>query len=264
MEDDINNSKSVGKAPKRRFRDHPELAQLLAICIIIQLGLVICDLTINWLNWSESGAIRRLFNITREDGLASLFAVLQAAAVAVTLWIIYLIQKSRKPPFLVSIGWLFLAAFFTFLAIDDGSKLHERIGTVFKANNEHIRFVSYGWQYVMAPVFIVCGIIVAGFLWRLGKNAIRRSFLIVALGLLASAMALDFVEGTSNGYIPLVDYFGWKETTIAHFSKSIEEFMEMIAMSLLWMMFLEYLCRLSYETEIRFTEGRLLLIHRQS
>ena len=253
-----------GRAPDLRFRHYPWLVKLLAVCIVIQLSLVICDLTINWLDWSESGAIRRLFNITREDGLASLFAVIQTLAVAVTTWLIALLVSGTHSSRFLRVGWVFLAVFFTVMAIDDGAKVHERLGTVYKENNTEVYFFSYGWQKIIAPVYALCGVLMAAFLWCLGRDSIRRPFIVAALGLLASAMLIDFWEGVSNGYVYLLGIDPKDVDTVTHFSKSLEEFLEMLAMSLLLVAFLEYLLRLTWSVEIRISKGRISLTDRRT
>ena len=48
---------------------------LILACLIIEVGLFLGDLLINYGKLTELSMIHGLFNITREDGLASLFNV---------------------------------------------------------------------------------------------------------------------------------------------------------------------------------------------
>ena len=218
------------------------LLWVFSFCLSIELSLVILDYLVNWNRWSQTGAIRRLFNITREDGLASLFAVLQTFVVALVCWCIYLIHKSpltglRGSP----LGWLSLAVFFTYLAIDDGAMVHERIGTAFSSSNRDVKLPSYGWQVILAPAFVLAGILVFRFLWRLGAGEIRRDWLVYALACLGTAVGIDFIEGTENGFRHVSDLTGLSVKTVSHFSKSIEEFIEMLGMTFFLILFLRYL-----------------------
>lgn len=226
-------------------------------CLSIEIALVVLDLSINWFKWSETGAIRRLFNITREDGLASLFAVLQTVAVAVILWLTWYLTRAAKAEKRNQTGWLILALFLSYIAIDDGALVHERVGTAFQQNNDGMSLSSYGWQYVMGPIFAVMGIIMFGFLWRQGNNAIRRDWLVIAFACMATAVLLDFIEGMENGYQVLVNMTGWRTKTITHFAKSFEEFLEMLGMSILLVLFLHHLGYLIGQLEIRIVGGKI-------
>lgn len=228
-------------------------------CVAIEVALVLLDLSVNWLKWSNTGAIRRLFNITREDGLASFFGIMQTAAVAVTLWLTWFLVKQHKSSSvsLNSAGWLMLAIFLTYIAIDDGAMVHERIGTAFTSANTHLSLPTYGWQVVMGPLFAVMGIAMIGFLWRQGSTAIRRDWLIAAFLFMAIAVGLDYIEGMEDGYRLLIDQTGWRTKTISHFSKSIEEFLEMLGMSILLILFLRHLSYLASQLEIRIAGGKI-------
>ena len=73
---------------------------------------------------------------------------------------------------------------------------------------------------------------------------------------LAIAVAMDFVEGMDDGYRRLIDPFGWSNKTIRHFSKSIEEFIEMLGMTLFLVTFLGQIARRGQEIILRFRDGR--------
>jgi hypothetical protein len=238
------------------------LLLVFTVCLLIELSLVLLDLYVNWFRWADSSAIRRMFNITREDGLASLFAVIQTLFVALVLWLIYILT-ARKPGGKKQAGaWLILALFFSYMVIDDGAMVHERIGTAFKQANEGIELSSYAWQFVLAPLFVIMGLYMAWFLWRLENQSIRRGWLLAALACLGFAVLLDYVEGVEGSYMVLVEGLSWPEKTIAHFSKSLEEFLEMLGMSIFLTLFLDHLGFLSENTEIRFSGRKVQFIDR--
>ena len=66
---------------------------------------------------------------------------------------------------------------------------------------------------------------------------------------------MDFVEGMEDGYVYLVDNLGWDNDTIRHFSKSLEEFIEMLGMTLFFVTFLGQIARRGREIVIRFYDN---------
>jgi len=174
------------------------------------------------------------------------------------LWIIYALQRQNISSLKAS-GWLLIALFFTYMGIDDGAMVHERIGTAFSHANEALTLPSYGWQIVIAPIFILTGLFMFVFLWQEGRHRIRRDWLVIALACLAIAMFLDFIEGANDSYLYLESRLNWPIPTITHFSKSLEEFLEMAGMSFMLILFLNYLAALTEEFEVRVVNRRIYL-----
>jgi hypothetical protein len=235
--------------------DTPRIAgRLLIYCIFFELFLVLIDATVNFHHWIDIDAIRRLCNIAREDGLATWFQVSQTLLAGITLWIIRdLCRKAGKPKKTV-IGWGVLAGFFIFMSADDGAKIHERIGTafgtIFAADRPETAdtfgsrlieiFPSYNWQLVVLPFFIALGLFMIWFLWR--EIPRGRLLLLAAVACFAVAVGLDFMEGLApfhpaNLFTRLQTSFAWSEDAVSHFAKSLEEFLEMLGISLLWSLF---------------------------
>jgi len=255
-----------------RIPRHRVIRIILAVCILLEILFVWLDYAINHSYWTELGPIRRLFNITREDGIASWFGVTQTFLAALTLWAIYIVESCRNSKRGIRYGWLILALFFTYMAVDDGAEIHERVGSAFKAIQEQAtvdktdttlyarlynNFPSYPWQLIYAPIFGSLGLFMLIFLFRHLETARQRAALILAVGLMSLAVGLDFIEGLEpdhpwNMYTSLtekyeMDYYTVTQfrelayDTLRHFSKSIEEFMEMLSMTILWVTFLGHL-----------------------
>ena len=225
-------------------------------CLIVELALVYLDLTVNWLRWTELGPIQRLFNATREDALASWFAVTQTVFVALSAWVIYAITRNHALAIRRRIGWMMVALIFTYIAIDDGAAVHERLGSAFKEREGGtINFPSYPWQLLLAPVFAAMGVFLLYFLWREMSRPVERIRLLCAMTCFAIAVALDFVEGMEDGYYWLIETFDWRNETIRHFSKSIEEFIEMLGMTLFLIAFLGQIAHRAQEITVRFRDG---------
>jgi hypothetical protein len=256
---------------------------IIAVCVVAEVAFVVLDYHVNYGGLTEIGTLRRLTNIAREDSAASWFGTTQMLFVGLTLWLIYFAIRHRESTRWQRGGWLILAAFFSFMAVDDGIMLHERAGTVIsRIQSSDVSageatsipakalevFPSYSWQVVVLPIFAVLGLFALVFLWReLGE---RRSKVIVALALACFALAvgLDFLEGLDPGHAwnPYTRITKWVDigdftfhrfgkspyVTLRHFSKSIEEFLEMFAGTLLWFVFLRELTRVAADSRVRF------------
>lgn len=269
---------TTGVGPVELQFDAREIVRnLLIVCAGMQILFFTLDFHINWARGSEIGAIRRLFNTASEDSLASWFSIMQTAALAVTLWVIFAVvrktgSRGRKA------GWLILACFFSYLAFDDGAFIHERLGTAYNEYFEDAAagslagwtlelFPSYRWQIVFMPVFAAVGLFMFGFLLRELRGWKPKAVVFVALALLAGAVGLDFFEGLAedhplNPYTPIADSgrldyvsasLSGRSTydSLLHFSKSVEECTEMFAMTLLWAVFIGHLGWVARDVRVR-------------
>ncbi len=258
------------------------LRGVLTLCVSIELLFFTLDYHVNMAS-GASGAIKRLFSTAREDSLPGWFAIMQTAMVAVTIWLIWAIVRHRGATWR-SRGWAVIALFFTYLAFDDGAHIHERVGTWFDGAGESSRlgawmldmFPSYRWQIVFMPVFALMGLFVFGFLLRELRGWRPKSVVFIAFGCLALAVLIDFFEGLAvnhplNPYTAIADAWQldyWTARTfgdspydtLVHFSKSFEECLEMFAMTLLWVVFLQHFTRVANGFQLRFDQTPLVAI----
>ena len=254
-------------------------------CIAFEVLLVLLDYHVNYGRLTDLGPLRRLTNITREDSLASFFGTTQTLMISLTLWLVWLTVRAGKTARRRRIGWLVLALFFSLMTVDDGALLHERAGTVFsevhssdapggEATELGTRaleaFPSYAWQIVALPFFVVLGIFLLVFLWNDLDELRPRLIVATALICFSVAVGLDFVEGLAeehpwNLYTRLTEAIDFGDTTayrfrrspydtLRHFSKSIEEFLEMLGNTLLWSVFLRRLVEIAPRLRIRFED----------
>ena len=263
-------------------RSQSIVRNVVLAAVLIEISLVVLDFAVNYANPDGSGPIRRLVNITREDALASWVATTQTFLIALTLAVITALVRRGDASKLSRRGWLGVTVFFSYMALDDGTKLHERVGSalgdVFEGSSDDgstwlsplvDTFPSYNWQLFLMPLFVVAGLALLLFLWRELPAGRSRVLLLVALACLGVAVGMDFIEGLdeddpANPYVRFSDaleldgpaerWFGKSGfEAVLHFSKSIEEFLEMLANTLLWAAFLRYLIDLRSEIRLRFT-----------
>ena len=149
-------------------------------------------------------------------------------------------------------AWWALAAFFAYLSIDDGVRLHEGVGTAFAASGLRALaggFPSYYWQLLFGPFFAAAGLAMAVFLWRELRTPRRRALVVGAFGLLAAAVGLDFVDGLSanhpgNVYARISESYRVAQLAfvaglspfdfVVHVSRVVEEAFETLAFTCLW------------------------------
>ena len=245
-------------------------------CVLADIGFVLLDYHVNYGRLIDVGAIRRLSNIAREDGLASWFGTAQTLLAALTLWLVYAVVRSQRAPAWRRAGWLVLALLFSYMTVDDGAQLHERIGTLFDVMTEDSSstvgmFPSYTWQVLFGPAFGLLGLFMLAFLWLELSRAGWKALVVAALACLAVAVGLDFVEGLDpdhpwNLYAWIDQRYDFEEFTLQrfdrtqyaaleHFSRSIEEFLEMLANTFLWVVFLHHLTVVAQDLRVRFTRA---------
>jgi hypothetical protein len=241
---------------KELHLDHSSILKgSIFLVLSIELFILLSDIFLNHLKWIPYSPLRRVFNITREDGLSNWFSSTQALfAGLIALALAYLYFSARSRLNLKALGWGFVASAFLYIAVDDATKFHERLGSSLKkatkTNSLQIasaemsagleRFPSYSWQFFLAPIFFLLGSLVVFFLWREVASVGPRLFLVAGVGFFILAVGLDFVEGLkSQSYLPVSEFLGLEVKAVRHLSKAIEEFLEMLGTSCFLLVFLD-------------------------
>jgi hypothetical protein len=235
-----------------QFRSGRAARVLFLSCLAVEIALVLLDYHVNYGRLTDSGALRRLTNIAREDGLASWFGTTQTLLVGLTAWVLWLAARLDGAPRWRRGGWLLVAALFTYMAVDDGAQLHERLGSAYSSAGGagSAWFPSFTWQVILVPALGTALVFASLFLWKELRS--RRALVLIgaALVMFAAAVALDFFEGLAPGHpwnpyralVERYDLSGFTRArfrqspfaTVLHFSRSIEEFLEMLANTCFW------------------------------
>jgi len=216
------------------------------------LLLAILDLTLNYLDLAHLGPLQRLTNISRDDGLVNWFSSTQLLCVGVVNWLIVaaLQVRAEQVSRTVRRGWAGVALFFTYLAIDDGTRFHETIGSVvsalFKSNTPGkaglisqwvSAFPSFHWQLVFVPVMGSLGLLILAFLWRHFDSQRQKWAFLGGLMLYGVSVVLDFLQGQEKLYEALARTLGTGSFDVIHFSILFEECAEMFGNTLFMMAF---------------------------
>jgi hypothetical protein len=256
----------------------PTIRRVFLACILIELVLVLADYHVNLRGLNAPSELRAMFNLARENSLPNWFSATQTLMAAITAWLVLLVVRARAGSTAVRRGWLILALFFSYMAVDDGSRIHEQVGRAFRALLEGgggsgllQQFPSYAWQVFFVPLFGAAGLFTVVFLVRHSRGPGTRAIVLLAVGLLGLAVGLDFLEGLDrehpwNPYTYLANNFDLELDSrimfrhsayfiTRHFSKVIEEILEMFATTLLWSVFLGHLFDLGAQARIRVARG---------
>jgi hypothetical protein len=233
----------------------------MMVLVTCEVLLVVLDGAISYGRLVSDRAIGRLFNITREDSIPNWFASMQFLLICLVLWVIYLRVRELDAAKWKARGWAFLAGVFLFLSVDDGSKLHERVGTWFKASVQESDSVagalmdahpSYSWHVVLGPVFAAIGVFLLLFVWRALQSPVLKMLFLAGLACLVVAQGMDVLEGIDAVVEYLARLFSVSNYTVRHFAKSAEEFLEMLGQTLLLITFLRHLGQVGEGWRIEF------------
>ena len=228
------------------------MTALLAVLLVLDAALVVGG-------GIATPDLQAVFSATGESGLLSFVCVTQVALVALTL--AGFAGALRHTGAGRWRGWAALAAFFAYLAVDDGTRLHEGIGTAFAAtplgdSGVGNLFPSYYWQLVLGPLFALAGLLMLRFLWREIRAPRDRALVLSAFALLALAVAMDFAEGLPTAYPgnpvtalalaaptqSLADGLAMASLDlVVHAFRAVEEAIETLAFTLFWAAFLSHI-----------------------
>lgn len=227
---------------------------------LVCCGLVACDSVLTFHDVTGYYVFNRVFDMTREESIPNWYASILLFCIALTCAVTYTIQR-RRVDRRDALPWVFFAGFFTFLSMDDGAKIHERLGSFFRELAEEGDGVftvfqtvleaasTYSWQIFVLPVFLFFAFFIL--LWGFNNISVRETHRWILLGgfFIAIALGLDYFEGlVDNGVIDL-EGRPLSVNTIEHYQRVLEEFSEMTG----FICILRGLCvhLLSLESQVR-------------
>lgn len=231
--------------------------------VIAELLLVLGDIVFNFGKLIPIGSIRRFFNIAREDSFATWFASAQILLMAGVVWMVFAVIQQSTGFTARTKKWGLMALFFIYLAMDEGARIHERLGTIFEKLTqgkgallgETVRhFPSFTWHLIVGPFFIAAGLFIFYFLMKELSRPRLRLGIFFAFACYGLAQGLDFFEGTRNGFSSLALLTSLPVDTVGHFFRVTEEFLEMLGTTFFLTSFLDYLTGLKPSLSISFRQ----------
>ena len=235
--------------PSFDFESPRTVKTAFAVLLTLNATLVALDLIFNYSGWITVGSIRRLFNMAREDSLPGWLSSMYLLSAALMAWVVFFVGRRR--------GWSVVAAFFTFLAVDDGSGAHERIGTAAKtwtaSSDSSFHFPSYTWQLVYGPFLLGMALFLIWYLLRELRNSRQKLLFLLALSCFGFAESVDFVEGVEGLYDSIASSVGVSPSFIGHYGRVTEEFFENLGATLFLTCFMSYFFSVTRQIMIRFS-----------
>ncbi len=155
---------------------------LLLWSAVLAVAHVVFNLT--WRMHSSSAELKALFGLNYESSLASWTSIVTMALLGLACFGV----GARRG----LAGWKWSGAFFLYLSLDDGSKLHERLGWWSGVGDSG---GQYAWTKVVLPVIAVLGVCTLVYVWRATHGAASaRRHVLAAFGLWGFALALELPE----------------------------------------------------------------------
>lgn len=133
--------------------------------------------------------------------------------------------------------WWGLAALFTYLSMDEGAVIHEIVAIPLQTAFGTSGFFAFGWQIVAIPLVIIFGIVYLRFLLHL-PEVTRNGFILSAILYAGGALIIEGISASQ---------YDENSLTMLYLSiATLEEFLEILGVSLFIYTLLEYLQTLDY------------------
>lgn len=226
---------------------------IFVACVSMQFLLILADYVLNYMDVFGDINMRRMWNIAREGSIPTWFSSAQAHMLGATVLLIAVVKAANSSR-LITFIWIGIGLFFLWIGIDDVAEIHERLGAAIRNKLEDIsgaesNIPSFAWQAFLAPVFAAIGLFIALFLWREFWRKRLVHYLIFGFGLWVVAQIIDYLEGIESidiYYLLIQDMLQVeRKYFVTHTMKVIEEEMEMLGTTVLWVGFLHYLAAIS-------------------
>jgi len=203
---------------------------IILVCLILaNLGVMAARLVFDQ---ETIDRIVPLFDFDDEGNFPTLFSTLLLLACA---GLMLLIGLSRRAQGARDGGyWLFLAAIFAYLGIDETVKLHERLIVLIRDALGTSGVLFFAWVIPYGLAALVLGLIYLRFVWRLPTRV--RTLVLLAGGLyVAGALGMEMIGGA---YFDMRN--GEKDVVFALMT-TLEETLEMVGLTVFIYAMLTYI-----------------------
>jgi len=183
--------------------------------------------------------LRVLFDITLEANVPTWYSSVAALFTGLAGFLIVQYYYEIKQRSKMAI-WMLIASFFIYMSIDDTSQFHERVATVWASHaktsdnvaitNVLNNFGSYYWQLLFLPLFAIIGLTMLYVIKTEFKVRQAQIFFVAGLASFVFAVMLDYIDGIDSYYDYVIQRTGVNFQALEHFSRAVEEMVEMIGL----------------------------------
>lgn len=174
-----------------------------------------------------------LFDFNEEGNVPTLFTTLLLLACAGLAFLVGVARRAgagREGAY-----WLFLAAVFIFMGVDESMNIHEQLVTpVQEALGGTSGALFFAWVIPYGLAVLLLGLVYLRFVWRLPARV--RALIFLAGGLyVAGALGMEIVGGE------YLDWHGGERDVIFALMATVEETLEMVGLAVFVLALLTYI-----------------------
>lgn len=150
--------------------------------------------------------------------------------------------------------WGVAFAVFALIGFDDGSLIHERVGSA--VSDGVAFFPSYAWQVIFVPLYSIGLATAFHVLARTRRAPWTRTLFLSSFACYVIAVGFDYVEGRDGAFDTIASTLGVAWGTVSHYSRVIEEFFEDVGASLFLVTLLRHLLYTVPSFRVSVSDGR--------
>lgn len=181
----------------------------------------------------------RMFDLDMERNIPTTFSTLILSISAFCFYLLSLSTREKKEK--NSPYWLGLSAVFIFLAFDESSKIHEKLGDFTEKFVDASGYLYYPWVLSYGLLVLILGIFYMKFFWKMERK-VFISFMLSAIIFLSGAVGFELIGANESS-------LHGTETILYSVLYTIEESLEMYGVIYLIWILLGLLEKRSIEIE---------------
>lgn len=220
---------------------------LSAVAIMIAVVSLITEYLVEVVFASQEDSILLnlldLFSVNLEASIPTWYSVLILFLAAVLLFVIARGKSQSKDAY--ALHWWGLAFVFLYLSMDEGAVIHEIFAVPLQVAFNTDGFLTFGWQILAFPLVIIFGLVYLRFLFHLAPKT-RNLFILSAALYTGGALIFEGFSASQYDETNLtMTYLGLA---------TIEEFLEILGVSVFIFTLLDYIQQQDYSLSISMKE----------
>ncbi len=171
-----------------------KIVRFLSIIAIILITIHIIILIIYFIidDPKKFGYVQ-LFDLDMERNIPTIFSTIIMLISALLFYLLSKVSVEREKGNRGS--WLGLSVIFTFLAFDEGTKIHEHIGDFTEKFVDASGILYYPWVLSYSLLVLILGLVYLRFFWRMERK-VFISFMLSAVIFLSGAIGFELLGAT--------------------------------------------------------------------